>query len=93
MGRDLDSGSRSEPLGRPERENPRSLKPLADGTVGHSRDNIALCKGHWTNYGGFTMAMKNHMGNLCSGADSTATGPRITCWPSTRPRRFLGRDG
>jgi uncharacterized protein (DUF362 family) len=39
------------------------VKPLADGTV-DILVNIALCKGHWTNYGGFTMAMKNHMGTF-----------------------------
>ncbi len=42
------------------------LKPLADGTV-DILVNIALCKGHWTNYGGFTMAMKNHMGTFAPG--------------------------
>ena len=42
------------------------VKPLADGTV-DILVNIALCKGHWTNYGGFTMAMKNHMGTFAPG--------------------------
>jgi Domain of unknown function (DUF362) len=42
------------------------VKPLADGNV-DILVNIALCKGHWTNYGGFTMAMKNHMGTFAPG--------------------------
>ena len=39
------------------------LKALADGTV-DILVNIALCKGHQTQFGGFTMAMKNHMGTF-----------------------------
>lgn len=42
------------------------VKPLVDGTV-DILVNIALCKGHWTTYGGFTMAMKNHLGTFAPG--------------------------
>lgn len=39
------------------------VKALADGTV-DILVNIAMCKGHWSQIGGFTMAMKNHMGTF-----------------------------
>jgi TAT (twin-arginine translocation) pathway signal sequence len=40
-----------------------ALKALADGTV-DILVNISLCKGHWVQFGGFTMATKNHMGTF-----------------------------
>jgi hypothetical protein len=40
-----------------------ALKALADGTV-DILVNISLCKGHWAQFGGFTMATKNHMGTF-----------------------------
>jgi hypothetical protein len=39
------------------------VKALADGTV-DILVNITMCKGHWSTFGGFTMAMKNHMGTF-----------------------------
>ena len=41
----------------------RCLKTLADGTV-DILVNLALCKGHSNSFGGFTMAMKNHLGTF-----------------------------
>ena len=45
------------------RRTTRCLGPLADGTV-DILVNIALCKGHNEIFGGFTMAMKNHVGSF-----------------------------
>ncbi|OGP55462.1 MAG: hypothetical protein A2Y65_11845 [Deltaproteobacteria bacterium RBG_13_52_11] len=39
------------------------LRHLVDGSV-DILINIALCKGHSTQFGGFTMAMKNHFGTF-----------------------------
>jgi len=39
------------------------MKSLVDGSV-DILVNIALCKGHSWEYGGFTMTMKNHMGTF-----------------------------
>jgi hypothetical protein len=39
------------------------LKHLVDGSV-DILINIALCKGHSTDFGGFTMSMKNHFGTF-----------------------------
>ena len=50
-----------EPSGKSE-----IVKALADGTV-DILVNIAMCKGHWSTYGGFTMAMKNHFGTFSPG--------------------------
>lgn len=36
---------------------------LVSGTV-DILINIAMCKGHWTQFGGFTMTMKNHFGSF-----------------------------
>jgi hypothetical protein len=41
----------------------RCLKPLVDGSV-DILVNIALCKGHSSRFGGFTMTMKNHFGTF-----------------------------
>jgi hypothetical protein len=41
----------------------RCLKHLVDGSVDILID-IALCKGHGHNFGGFTMTMKNHFGTF-----------------------------
>jgi hypothetical protein len=41
----------------------RCLKPLVDGSV-DILINIALCKGHNSRFGGFTMTMKNHFGTF-----------------------------
>jgi hypothetical protein len=41
----------------------RCLKPLVDGSV-DILINIALCKGHSSRFGGFTMTMKNHFGTF-----------------------------
>jgi hypothetical protein len=41
----------------------RCLRPLVDGSV-DILINIALCKGHSTRFGGFTMTMKNHFGTF-----------------------------
>ncbi len=51
----------SEPGGRSE-----CIKSLVDGSV-DILVNIALCKGHSSRYGGFTMTMKNHMGTFSPG--------------------------
>jgi hypothetical protein len=40
-----------------------SLKHLVDGSV-DILINIALCKGHSSDFGGFTMTMKNHFGTF-----------------------------
>ena len=42
------------------------IKSLVDGSV-DILVNIALCKGHSSRYGGFTMTMKNHMGTFSPG--------------------------
>jgi len=42
------------------------VKSLVDGSV-DILVNIALCKGHSSRYGGFTMTMKNHMGTFSPG--------------------------
>jgi hypothetical protein len=39
------------------------IKPLVDGSV-DILVNVALCKGHSTRFGGFTMTMKNHFGTF-----------------------------
>ena len=39
------------------------LRALVDGTV-DILINIAMCKGHSTTFGGFTMSMKNHFGTF-----------------------------
>ena len=39
------------------------IRALSDGTV-DILVNLAMCKGHWNTYGGFTMAMKNHLGTF-----------------------------
>jgi hypothetical protein len=39
------------------------IKPLVDGSV-DILINVALCKGHSTRFGGFTMTMKNHFGTF-----------------------------
>ena len=39
------------------------LKHLVDGSV-DILINIAMCKGHWVKFGGFTMTMKNHFGTF-----------------------------
>jgi hypothetical protein len=41
----------------------KCLKPLVDGSV-DILINIALCKGHSSRFGGFTMTMKNHFGTF-----------------------------
>ncbi len=46
-----------------EGRNTKCVGPLADGTV-DILVNIALCKGHSEIFGGFTMAMKNHVGSF-----------------------------
>lgn len=54
------------PLGRPWFEGKRKAKCL-DHLVKNKVDiliNIALCKGHSTRYGAFTMCMKNHLGTF-----------------------------
>ncbi len=45
------------------RRTTRCLRHLADGSV-DILVNIALCKGHDENFGGFTMAMKSHVGTF-----------------------------
>ena len=45
------------------RRTTKCLNHLAEGKV-DILVNIALCKGHSETYGGFTMAMKNHMGTF-----------------------------
>ncbi len=42
------------------------IQTLVNGTV-DILVNIALCKGHSSRYGGFTMTMKNHMGTFSPG--------------------------
>lgn len=44
-------------------EQSRCLDHLAKGTI-DILVNIALCKGHGNQFGGFTMAMKNHFGSF-----------------------------
>jgi hypothetical protein len=39
------------------------LNHLVDGSV-DILINIAMCKGHWVEFGGFTMTMKNHFGTF-----------------------------
>lgn len=41
----------------------KCVRPLVDGTV-DILVNIALCKGHSSRFGGFTMTMKNHFGTF-----------------------------
>jgi hypothetical protein len=45
------------------RRTTKCLRPLAEGKV-DIMVNIALCKGHSDNLGGFTMTLKNHMGTF-----------------------------
>lgn len=47
-------------------EEAECLKYLVDGTV-DILVNIALCKGHSSRFGGFTMTMKNHFGTFSPG--------------------------
>jgi hypothetical protein len=42
------------------------LRHLVDGSV-DILINIAMCKGHWAYFGGFTMTMKNHFGTFIPG--------------------------
>jgi hypothetical protein len=51
------------PPWRKGQDQARCLKPLVDGSV-DILINIALCKGHSDQYGGFTMTMKNHLGTF-----------------------------
>jgi len=44
----------------------RCLEPLVDGRV-DILVNIAVCKGHSSRFGGFTMTMKNHFGTFSPG--------------------------
>lgn len=56
-------------LGRPYKEGEAEtacLDPLARGQV-DILVNIAMCKGHHSAYGGFTMCMKNHLGTFDPG--------------------------
>lgn len=41
----------------------KCIRPLVDGSV-DILVNIALCKGHSSRFGGFTMTMKNHFGTF-----------------------------
>jgi hypothetical protein len=47
-------------------EESECLKHLVDGTV-DILINIAMCKGHSSKFGGFTMTMKNHFGTFSPG--------------------------
>ena len=49
------------------------LKYLVDGTV-DILVNIALCKGHSSRFGGFTMTMKNHFGTFSPGPGHSGEG-------------------
>jgi len=52
------------PVGQPFKgRTARCVKALTDGSV-DILVNIALCKGHRPSFGGFTMAMKNHLGTF-----------------------------
>jgi hypothetical protein len=44
-------------------EESRCIKPLVSGGV-DILVNISMCKGHTSNFGGFTMTMKNHFGTF-----------------------------
>jgi hypothetical protein len=47
-------------------EKSRCLRTLVDGSV-DILINIAMCKGHSSRFGGFTMTMKNHLGTFSPG--------------------------
>jgi len=47
-------------------EKSRCLRHLVDGSV-NILINIAMCKGHSSRFGGFTMTMKNHLGTFSPG--------------------------
>jgi len=51
----------------------RCLKHLVDGSV-DILINIAMCKGHGTRFGGFTMTMKNHFGTFAPNPGHTSGG-------------------
>ncbi|MBL7222177.1 MAG: DUF362 domain-containing protein [Phycisphaerae bacterium] len=52
------------PVGKPFKGGAvKCLKPLTDGSV-DILVNIAMCKGHQDQHGGFTMTMKNHLGSF-----------------------------
>lgn len=53
-----------KPVGAPYTgKSAKCVKALAEGSV-DILINIALCKGHGKQFGGFTMAMKNHLGTF-----------------------------
>jgi hypothetical protein len=51
----------------------RCLEPLVNGTV-DILVNIAVCKGHSSRFGGFTMTMKNHFGTFSPGPGHGGSG-------------------
>ncbi len=58
----------------------RCLKHLVDGSV-DILINIAMCKGHLTDFGGFTMTMKNHFGTFYPGPAHAGIGTPGTLEP------------